>query len=264
MLKNNSLRRAVVGAVATGAALGLAVLPLGGANAAVKGQYGAFGSSSASYTGATSGGTCDLARGSSSASTTPVQFNDGTKRRSLDLDATYASSDDPTGDRTRIKGHIDSKLTLNKKGRDLASFTLAAGGRLGLTHSSAHTSCQVSGSMAAGTQVLFTEHKTGWFYYSHKTTTPNVIVLAILVNYKTGKPVALDEYTGGASQLTARAKLRPGTYALYQAYLGMSVGEGFLPFITKSQAPGVTLDAARSKVVLDNYIKGVFKPIKRR
>lgn len=258
-----SLRRALAAAVTAGATAAFTVLPAGGAHAAVRGDFGALAQSSATYTGTTSGGTCDLVHGDAGPTSPEVMFNRGTKHRSVDLDATYASSDDPTGDRVRLQGHLDSALTIHRNRRDLTSFDLSAGGTISARHSMSHSSCQGSATMLAGMSLQFTEHRTGWFYLTHTTVKPNSVIVATVYNVKNDAQVAFIEFAGGRSHLTSRAKLKPGSYAVGLAFIGFGIGaQG--PIGPARAALADPAAASRTRAALTTSLTGVFKPITRR
>jgi hypothetical protein len=215
MPTRTSLRRAFAGVATLGATAALAMLP-GSAHALVTTEYAALASSSASYVGPTSGGTCDLASGQDSEPISGIAtFHHGTKHRSIDLKNTYTSSDD-SADKLKVKGHLDTSMTLRRQGKDLKSFEVTAGGTLTATHTVSHSACALDGAVVqTGTEnFAFTEHHAGWFYLTRDTTRPHSFVQFALVNVKSGDLVALDFYQGTKSHVTSRAKLKPGTYVV--------------------------------------------------
>jgi hypothetical protein len=241
--------------VATGATVGLAAavawLPAGGAYAGVKAQYAAAGNASASYVGS-GGGTCDLKAGDNdSPQTTPVTFSDGTKKASVALDATYINSLN-TADTVRVKGKIDTKLSVNKVGKDLKSFDFGAGGSVKILHSISTSDCAASGSVLGESVVQFTEHKKGWFYLTRDTSTPNTASIFALVNLKNGQLKTLDFYEGDKSHATSRAWLKPGQYGIEEMQVGFVLSETGGPFRS-----GTPLKRALS---LTTTLHGAFKP----
>jgi hypothetical protein len=248
------LRRSGAVLTAVGVAAALTFLTPTTAHAAVQGQYAAIGSAYASYDGPTVGGTCDLSAGDNSVQSSIATFGDGTKRRSVDLDATFTASDN-AADTVRVRGHVDSKLTLERKHRDLRSFELEAGGKVSISHSISGSSCAAQGTVAGVTQTIFNEHKKGWLYITRDTHKANSAVTMIVINAKTGKLVTLDFFQGTKSHSTSRALLKPGKYALYQTQAGVSVG-GF-GLLSAKAAPR----AATAKLTIS--VSGEFKPIKK-
>lgn len=255
MTMTTLLRRSGAVLTAAGVAAALTFLTPTTANAAVNAQYAAIGSAYANYDGPTMGGSCDLSAGDNSVQSSIATFSDGTKRRSVNLDATFAASDNPA-DTTRVRGHIDSKLTLERKHRDLRSFELAAGGKVSITHSISGSSCVAQGTVSGVTQTIFTEHKKGWLYITHETHKANSAIAVIVINVKTGKLVTLDFFQGTKSQSTSRALLKPGKYALAETQAGISVGG--IGLLLAKGAPR----AAKAKLTIS--VSGEFKPIKKR
>jgi hypothetical protein len=246
------VHRSVATFISAGAAAALALAPAGGAHAAVQAQFITGGSASSSVVGG-GANTCDLTGGSSSATMSQVAFNHGTKRRSADLKATYTDSLN-TSDKVTVKGHFDASLTLRKKHNDLSSFDLTGGGSVKVTHTVTGSGCSAEGLVGAGVQeLLFTEHKKGWFYVTRDTKKPNSLTEFVLVNLKTDQTVGLDIYEGGPSHTTSRALLKPGKYALEQTEVAITVGGAGL----LKSAPL----SARAKQTIE--LKGQFKPLKK-
>jgi hypothetical protein len=151
---------------------------------------------------------------------------------------------------------VDTKLTLERKGRDLRSFELAAGGRLKVTHGISGSSCTAQGSLGGITQTVFTEHKKGWLYITRETHKPNSATIAFVLDMKKEKLLTLDYFQGGKSHATSRVLLKPGKYALYQAQVGLTTGTTGI-----FTAKGSPLAA---KVKLTTTLSGEFKPIKKK
>jgi len=252
MTTSRLVRRSVAVLAAAGAAAAMTFIPTGGADAAVQGMYVAIGSADVTYTG-TLGGSCDLSvPGSDSPQSAEKDFTHGTRRASVNLDATYTSSDNPS-DTVRVKGHADSTLTLKKHRKDLQSFDFGVGGTVSIHHSVSGSSCSASGAVLGLTQVAFTEHRKGWFYLTRDTKKPNSVVEFILVNLTTGKLVQLDLFEGTQSHATSRALLKPGKYEILQTEAGISAGESGI--FLKSGARAV-----RAKLTVK--LHGEFKPSK--
>src|SRR5215208_3764838 len=193
-----SPRRIIAVCASTGLAAALALLPGGSAQANVAADYQAVGSSSAFYSGSGGGGSCALTAGDDSPRSSEKQFRDGTKHASVSLDTTYTNNLD-TADTVHVKGHVDSKLTVDKRHRDLKSFELAAGGSLKITHSLLSSDCSASGQVLGAASIEFTEHHKGWFYLTRDTRKPNSEVVFILVNAKNGNLKTFDLFEGGKS-----------------------------------------------------------------
>jgi type 1 fimbria pilin len=255
MTTSRLVRRSVAVFAATGAAAALSFVPAGSAQADVAGLYAAIGSSNVNYTGTTVGGECTLAVPDSDSVESPIRhFSHGTRAASVNLDATYTSSDNPS-DTVRVKGHVDSTLTLKKHNRDLQSFALGVGGTVSVHHSLSGSLCSAQGTVAAVTQVTFTEHKKGWLTITRDTRKPNSVVELVLVNLKTQKLVTFDIFSGSQSHETSRALLKPGKYELVQTEAGISAGQNGI-FLKSGVAPR----AARAKLTI--HLSGEFKPVK--
>jgi hypothetical protein len=254
MTTSRLARRSVAVLAATGATAALAFVPAGSAQADVAGLYGAIGSANATYTGTTVGGACNLAVPGSDSVDSPVRhFSHGTRAASVNLDATFISSDNPA-DTTRVKGHVDSTLTLKKHNKDLQSFALGVGGTVSVHHAVSGSLCSASGTVAGATQVTFTEHRKGWFTLTRDTRKPNSVSEVALVNLKTQKIVSFDIFIGSQSHETSRALLKPGKYELIQTEGGITAGENGL--FLKSGAPRT------ARATLTIHISGEFKPVK--
>jgi hypothetical protein len=250
MTMSTLIRRSGAVLTSTCAAAALTLLTPVGAQAAVHGQYEAFGSANADYTGPTIGGDCNLssAPGSDQVETATTSFTHGTRHKALNLDATFASSDN-SADTVRIRGHVSSDLTIKRKHKDLTSFDLGVGGSVKITHSMSGSACRGSGAVVAETSIVFTEHHKGYFYFTRDTKKPNSVSEFILVNLKTNKLVTLDFYEGSKSHQTSRALLKPGKYAVELAEAGIVGGQ--LGLAAKSQLS--------AKVARTIHLQGEFK-----
>ncbi|HET8664303.1 MAG TPA: hypothetical protein VFM08_08315 [Nocardioides sp.] len=241
------------GAAVTGAAVAAALTLLTPvpAHAQVATQFAAQGSASADYTGASPTGTCDVTVPDADEVTSGIAtFSRGTKHRSMDLDATFASSDNPA-DTVRVRAHSGADLTIKKKNRDLKAFDLAVGGSVKITHSMANSSCQGQGFAGAIFQIKFTEHHKGRLFLTRDTTKRHSISEFLLLNADNGKLVTLDLFSGDQSHATFRAKLKPGKYIVQFAVAGISTGtEGI---VLKSGAP------VSAKIARTVHLSGLFK-----
>jgi hypothetical protein len=254
-MSNRILHRSLAGLASAGAAASLALIPAAGAHAAVQATYVAGGSSDVDVVG-TAGNTCDLTSGvgSDSATSSTAMFGHGTKRRSVDLKATYTDSLN-TADKVTVKGHVDSSLTIKRKHNDLSSFDLIADGSMKVTHTVAGSLCAGSGIMGAGVnEMRFTEKKKGWFSVTRNVKAPSSIAIYVLVNLDKGNVIALEEYQGGQSRFTNRALLKPGHYALEETEVGISIGGAGL------FAKNAPLSAKIKKTL---ELQGQFKPLKK-
>jgi hypothetical protein len=252
MTMHTLLRRS--GAVLTGLGVtaALTLITTTDAQAAVHGEYGAIGSSFASYNGPTIGGTCNLTSGDSSPESDIANFSHGTRKRSVSLNTVYTASDN-LSDTTHVQGHIDTSLTLARRGKDLRSFELTAGGKLSVSHSVGGSHCRAGGSVIGATQVVFTEHKKGWFYLSHDSKKPNSALTAVIFNADTGKVVTVSFFEGTASHETTRALLKPGRYVLIETQAGLAINSGGI-LAAKGGPSSRTVHHSMS-------IRGEFKPL---
>jgi hypothetical protein len=225
MKKNAFLRRSGVVLTTAGVTAALTLgLPLA-ANAAVHAQFAAAASANADYTGPTIGGTCLLSSGDDGTESSIATFTHGTKHRSVNLDATFASSDN-AADTVRVRGHLNTDLTIRKQGKDLKSFDFAAGGSVKINHALSGSSCAGSGTVIGEMAIEFTEHHKGYFYLTRTTKKPGSIAVFALVNLENGKLVTLDLFQGTRSKSTSRALLKPGHYGVELSEIGISAGTG--------------------------------------
>lgn len=249
-----TLRTRRTSAVLTSAAVAaaLTLLSPGAAHASVQAMFGAAANADADYTGPTIGGACTLssAPGSDTVNSSTATFGRGTRSRSIDLDATFASSDNPA-DTVRVRGHVSSTLTVRKKHRDLTSFDMATGGSIRFTHPLTNSNCAGSGVVLGQMQMAFSEHHKGWFYLTRDTKKPGSVVEFVLVNLKNGKLVTLDFFAGTHSHSTSRALLKPGRYGVELGVEGIEAGSA--GFSLKSAQP------RSSKIAKTLTLHGEFK-----
>jgi hypothetical protein len=252
MLTRRHAHRSVALLAIAGAAAALTLVPSAGAQAAVQAQYAATGDANANYIGPTSGGTCDRTSGDDGPIGQIRTFGHGTRTSSVDLSATFTSSDNST-DKVKVKGHVDTSLTIKRKHSDLSSFALSAGGSLKITHTVAGSACQGSGQVVANLpELAFTEHKKGTIYLTRDTKKPNSFTEFILLNANTGSAVALDVFQGTRSHVTYRATLKPGTYVVQQTLAGLAIG-----------STGILKSASLTKRAAQTvHLQGQFKPVK--
>jgi hypothetical protein len=252
MSTSRFVRRSVAVLASAGATVSLALIPAGGAHAAVHGTYAAFGDAEARFTGS-GGGTCTLSTGLDEVESPVHKFTHGTKHASVDLDATFTNSLD-SSDSVRVKGHADTSLTLHRQHGDLTGFVYGAGGTISVQHTVSGSQCQGSGFVGAEMLLGFSEHKKGYLYVTRDTKKPADFTEYVLINTDTEKLVSLDFFQGGQSHQTNRALLKPGHYAIEEGELGLSVGGSGI-----SGRSG-TLDAKAKATVT---LVGQFKPSKK-
>jgi hypothetical protein len=245
-------RRSGAAVTAGAAAAALTLLSPVAAHAAVNSEFAALGTADANYTGPTLGGSCALtsAPGTDSPESSIATFTHGTKHRSVDLDATFASSDNPA-DTVRVRGHSEADFTIDKGGKDLKSFALAVGASVKITHSMGGSSCDGEGFTGAAFALQFTEHHKGHIFLTRDTKKPGSVSEFVLFNATSGKLVTLDLYAGTKSHATSRALLKPGTYIVEFAQAGISTGTAGL--ILKSGQP------VSRKIARTIHLSGVFK-----
>ena len=250
MKTNTFLRRSGAVLTSAGVAAALTLMTPLAANAAVQAQFAAQGSADASYNGPTVGGTCELSDGDSDTQSSIAMFTHGTKHRSVNLDATFASSDN-AADTVRVRGHVNADFTVRKKNRDLRSFELAVGGSIKVTHALGGSACDGSGFVDGAFILQFTEHHKGFFYLTRDTQKTGSVAELVLINLKNGKLVTLDIYAGGKSHSVSRALLKPGKYAVQIAQAGITTGTAGI--ILKSGQP------VSAKVARTIHLQGEFK-----
>jgi hypothetical protein len=246
------MRRSGALLTTAGVAAALTMLTPVAANAAVHAQYAAAAEAEANYTGPTIGGTCDLASapGSDDIQTSISSFTHGTRHKAVNMDATFASSDNG-GDTVRVRGHLSSDLTIKRRHKDLTSFDLGVGGSVKITHSVSGSACEAQGDVLGEMAIVFTEHHKGYFYLTRTTKKPGSIAEFVLVNTKNNKLVTLDIFSGSKSHETSRALLKPGKYAVELAVAGITTGTGGI--ILKSGTP------VSAKVARTIHLQGEFK-----
>jgi hypothetical protein len=251
MLTRKHVHRSVALLASAGATAALALAPAG-AHANTQAEYAAVGEAQAHYEGPTSGGTCLLTSGSDDRIGQIHTFSHGTKRSSVSLSGTFTSSDN-SSDQAKVKGHIDTSLTVKRKHNDLSAFAITAGGTLSVSHTRAGSACQATGSMLAEVPELqFTEHKKGTLTITRDTKKPNSFTELILVNETSGNAVVLDVFQGTKSHVVSTATLKPATYDIEESEIGLAIGN---TGIFKSSA----LSSRATQTV---HLSGQFKPAK--
>jgi hypothetical protein len=255
MTMSTLVRRSGAVLTSAGVAAALTLLSPGAAHAAVQAQFVAVGQASASYNGPTSGGTCNLTSpvGSNNVESTTAAFQHGTKSRSVNLDATWASSDN-SSDTVRVQGHVRSTLDVERRNsRDLKSFDLGVGGTVKINHSMAGSACSAQGAVFGATIIAFTEHKKGVLTLTRDTRKPGSILVFQVVDLTSGKAVTVDLFQGPKSHSVSRAVLKPGQYAIEPAQAGITAGGNGSIF---KSAPRTTQTA------LTIHLQGTFTPNK--
>lgn len=249
------LRRTGAVLASVGTTTALALLPVAGAQAAVVGQYAAAGEAFASFQGS-GGGDCILssAAGSNNVQSTLQTFHHGTRHASATGNATFTNTLN-SADQVTVKTHVDSTMTLKRKHHDLVFLDLTAGGTVAVNHTISGSSCEGSGEALGETEVAFTESKAGWLTLTRDAKVPDSLEEFVVVNATSGKTVTLAIWQGGASHDVGRAKLKPGTYVVEAAAVGVtSPGVGILG---KAQPRS-------SKVAQTVHLHAAFTPLKKK
>ncbi len=192
----------------------LAWLPAGPATAAAAAnEFAAFGQSNSNYTGPTPGQNCNASSGTPSVTSPIATFATGTKRRSVDLDATFTNSTN-AGDTTRVTGHYDATLSVAARHGSLKSFRMAGDGNLAINRAAGSASqCDTSASIGGEAQSQFNENNAGWLYVKRITGSKLIESIFALTN-SSGQEVSLDLFVGHQSSENSRVFLRPGTYGI--------------------------------------------------
>lgn len=188
-------------------AAGLAWLPAGPASATVAALFGAGGH-------AQTGSSCTLTSGDANPTDNTPLFSAGTKSRSVNLDATFTNTADPT-DVVHASGHYSGSTTVEKKRGNLSSVVLSGRGSVSIDSAQgSSTACDPSAYVAVATQLQFDETSPGWLYVQRSTVDkPGLAETIFAKNTLTGAPVIFELYQGGRSNASTRGFLEPGTYA---------------------------------------------------
>lgn len=219
------VRRSVALLASGGAAAALTLIP-SAAHANVSAQFEAVGEASASYTG-TGGGSCTLSSGDSSPTSTPVAFHHGTKTRSVKLNATFTNSLDST-DQVQVKGHVDSSLSLKRKGGDLASLDLAAGGAITIQHTITGSQCRASGELfGAIPNATFTESKKGTLALSWNSSQKGALIEFVVFDVTTNQAILVTASVADHMKGSAQVTLKPGKYGIAETEAGLIAGAVF-------------------------------------
>jgi hypothetical protein len=226
MINSALLKRSAALLATTASAAALTLIPASQAQALGPSGFVVSGNASADWTGS-GGGSCTLTSspGSDEVSTTPVNFQRGTRSRTLDMAATFTNSLDST-DRVKVKGHLKSTLTLRKYGNgDFRLLNLAATGSLTTKHTVAGSHCAASGTMGSGILVKpFKVSKRGKLAVSYQAANPRAIVELVVVKASNGHSVVTLESVAGHLKGSAGAALKPGQYLMFVAAVGVYTG----------------------------------------
>lgn len=221
------LHRTLAVLASGGAAAALTLIPYSAAHAQVSANFEAVGEASARYTGSVSGGDCTLTSGSDSVTSTPVAFHHGTKTRSVKLNATFTNNQN-SGDTVQVKGKVNSSLTMKRKGGDLSSLDLAAGGSITFSHSIIGSECSPSGEMFGAIPLAkFTEHKKGTLTLTYNASQAGALVEFVVVNQVNGAAVVVAADVGTHMKGSATATLKPGKYEIGETEVGIIAGSIF-------------------------------------
>lgn len=235
MINSALLKRSAALLATTASAAALTLIPASQAQALGPSGFVVSGNASADWTGS-GGGSCTLTSspGSDEVGTTPVNFQHGTRSRTLDMAATFTNSLDST-DRVKVKGHMRSTLTLRKYGNgDFRLLNLAATGSVTTKHTVAGSHCAGSGSMGSGLLAKpFKVSKRGRLAVSYQAANPHALVELIVVKASNGHSVVTLESLASHLKGSAGATLKPGQYVLFGAAVGVFSGSSA---ITKATA----------------------------
>jgi hypothetical protein len=223
---NSSLlfRRSVAVLASAGATTALALIPSTAAHASVKAEFVAEGEASAQYVGPTVGGTCTKTSGNQQSNSSGVTFHHGTKRQSVNLGATFTSSDN-SADQVKVKGHVKSALTIKRKHGDLSSLDFSADAAVTVSNTVSGSACRGSGETFAMIPLMsFTEAKKGKLNVSFTTSKPNALIEFIVFSYKTEEPIMEVVNVGDRTQGTSQMTLKPGKYAIAETQIGAFSG----------------------------------------
>jgi len=227
MINSALLKRSAALLATTASAAALTLIPASQAQALGPSGFVVSGNASADWTGS-GGGSCTLTSspGSDEVSTTPVNFQHGTRSRTLDMAATFTNSLDST-DRVKVKGHMKSTLTLRKYGNgDFRLLDLAASASLTTTHTVTGSHCAGSGSIGSGMLTKpFKVSKRGKLAVSYQASNPQAIIEVVVVKASNGRSVVTLESFGSHLKGSVGATLKPGQYVLLGAAVGVSTGQ---------------------------------------
>jgi hypothetical protein len=226
-MKTSMMRRSVAMLASAGVTTAIALLPSAAAHASVKAEFQAEGEADASYVGPTAGGSCDLTSGHDDVFSPGVTFHHGTKRQSVKLGATFTSSDN-SADQVRVKGHVNSSLTVKRKGGGLSSLDLTADAAVTVSNTESGSACRGSGDLLGGIQLLnFTESKKGVLSIDYTTSKPQALIEFVVFSYKTEQSVMEVLNVGNHTHGTGQVTLKPGKYAIGETEVGAFGGSVF-------------------------------------
>jgi hypothetical protein len=224
-MKTSMMRRSVALLASAGVTTAIALLPSTAAHAIGEPTLGAEGNAHARYVGPTSGGACNQVSGTDDVNSPGVTFHHGTKHQSVNLGATFASSDNST-DRVKVKGHVNTALTIKRKGGALSSLDFTAQAAVTITNTESGSACKGSGSVFGAIPVLnFTESKKGHLNIAFATSKPEALVEFLVFSYKTDLPVTEIVNVGDHTHGTAQILLKPGKYAVAESEIGAFGGD---------------------------------------
>jgi hypothetical protein len=225
MNTRTSARRALAIGASGALACALAWLPAGPASAAVAAQSEAEGQADTSAD-------CTLTSGDDFVESGVSSFSSGTKKHSVNLDAGFTATGDPT-DTVNMNGHFSTTAKVAKKNGDLTKASVTGKGNVSIDAAKGGTSVCEPTALVAGVAALeFTEHKAGWFYIKRHTVPKAGLGVAVVVNGNTGNNVVLDLFQGNASDGVARGFAKSGTYQS-QIIVGLTAGN-FPPILFKA------------------------------
>jgi hypothetical protein len=232
MRTRRRFRRTIAVTASAGLAAALAWLPAGPASAAVVAQFVAQGS-------ATTSPSCTLTAGADQPSSAGTTFSSGTRSQSVDLDATFTNTGDPT-DTVSMAGHYTAGMTIANRGGDLSKLVATGKGGLGITAAQGSASaCLPQAFIDLFGFFEFTESQSGWIYVDRTTVPEQGVALTSVADEATSKAIALDVWQGAGSSALSRGFLTPGTFG-GEIAVGLTAGN-VPPIIPFKSAPQSTI-----------------------
>jgi hypothetical protein len=224
-MKTSMLRRPVALLASAGVTTAIALLPSASAHAISEPTLEAAGNANAQYVGPTSGGSCDETSGDDDVTSPGVSFHHGTKHQSVNLGATFTSSDN-SADQVKVKGHVTTALTIKRKGGGLSSLDFTAQAAVTISHTESGSACRGSGDMFGAIPLMnFSESKKGHLNIAYASSKPSALIEFLVFSYKTDEPVTEIVNVGDHTHGTAQVLLKPGKYAVAESEIGAFGGQ---------------------------------------
>lgn len=233
MRTSTTQRRVLAASASIGMAAALALLPAGPAAASVAAQFAAQGSASTSAS-------CTLSSGDDSVQSGISSFSSGTRKHSVNLDASFANTGDAT-DTVNMIGHYTSTMTIGKSAGNLTKAVMTGQGNVSIDAAQGNaTDCEPQALVAGVSIVQFTESKAGWLYLTRHTVPKAGLGVALVSNVATDNAVVLDLYQGNASDAVSRGFVKPGTYSSTML-VGLTAGNVPPIFLKAAQQSSMAL-----------------------